>query len=205
MDALATAQDIDGRQDLYREHAGPLVEWLAASHHDWTIHSSELLQFVVVVNHAGELPKLCNVALESLPGRGTWVAQVMISQFVSSSPTSGSVLTAQSLELLRLVCVCVCVSLSAPPPRSKQKRKEKKVCQAYGVYVKPRRRAHHGLGRSVFFAQSTVSLQSLTHGVGLCGPVSSGPSPPGRGVGERTSLRQSLCSDPCLLPASGHP
>uniref|UniRef100_A0ABI7W900 Dynein axonemal assembly factor 5 n=1 Tax=Felis catus TaxID=9685 RepID=A0ABI7W900_FELCA len=53
MDALATAQDIDGRQDLYREHAGPLVEWLAASHHDWTIHSSELLQFVVVVNHAG--------------------------------------------------------------------------------------------------------------------------------------------------------
>ena len=58
MDALAAAQDIDGRQDLYREHAGPLVEWLAASHHDWTVHSAELLQFVVVVNHAGELPKL---------------------------------------------------------------------------------------------------------------------------------------------------
>ncbi|XP_045316655.1 dynein axonemal assembly factor 5 isoform X2 [Leopardus geoffroyi] len=53
MDALAAAQDIDGRQDLYREHAGPLVEWLAASHHDWTVHSAELLQFVVVVNHAG--------------------------------------------------------------------------------------------------------------------------------------------------------
>ncbi|XP_053069580.1 dynein axonemal assembly factor 5 isoform X1 [Acinonyx jubatus] len=53
MDALAAAQDMDGRQDLYREHAGPLVEWLAASHHDWTVHSAELLQFVVVVNHAG--------------------------------------------------------------------------------------------------------------------------------------------------------
>ncbi|XP_044903998.1 dynein axonemal assembly factor 5 isoform X3 [Felis catus] len=58
MDALATAQDIDGRQDLYREHAGPLVEWLAASHHDWTIHSSELLQFVVVVNHAALTPSV---------------------------------------------------------------------------------------------------------------------------------------------------
>ncbi|XP_042777133.1 dynein axonemal assembly factor 5 [Panthera leo] len=53
MDALAAAQDIDGRQDLYREHAGPLVEWLAVSHHDWTVHSAELLQFIVVVNHAG--------------------------------------------------------------------------------------------------------------------------------------------------------
>ena len=114
MDALAAAQDIDGRQDLYREHAGPLVEWLAASHHDWTVHSAELLQFVVVVNHAGELPKLCNVALESLPGRGTWVAQVMISRFVSLSPTSGSVLTAQSLELLRILCL----PLSLPLPCS---------------------------------------------------------------------------------------
>ena len=46
--------------------------------------------------------------------RGTWVAQsvkrptsaqVMISQFVSSSPTWGSVVTAQSLELLRILCL----------------------------------------------------------------------------------------------------
>ena len=53
--------------------------------------------------------------------RGTWVAQlvkrpssaqVMISQFVSSSPASGSVLTAQSLELASgFVSPC----LSAPP------------------------------------------------------------------------------------------
>ena len=54
--------------------------------------------------------------------RGTWVAQsvkrptlaqVMISQSVSSSPTSGSVLTAQSLEP---ASDSVSPSLSAPPP-----------------------------------------------------------------------------------------
>ena len=40
-------------------------------------------------------------------------AQVMISQFVSLSPTSGSVLTAQSLEP---ALDSVSPSLSAPPP-----------------------------------------------------------------------------------------
>ena len=53
---------------------------------------------------------------------GAWVAQsvkrltsaqVMISQFMSSSPTSGSVLTAQSLEP---ASDSVSPSLSAPPP-----------------------------------------------------------------------------------------
>ena len=53
--------------------------------------------------------------------RGTWVAQsvkrptsaqVTISQVVGSSPVSGSVLTAQSLES---VSDSVCVSLSASP------------------------------------------------------------------------------------------
>ena len=42
----------------------------------------------------------------------TW-AQVMISRFVGSSPASGSVLTAQSLEL---AWDSVSPSLSAPPP-----------------------------------------------------------------------------------------
>ena len=54
--------------------------------------------------------------------RGTWVAQkvehltsvqVMISQFVSSRPTLGSVLTAQSLEP---ASDSLPPSLSAPPP-----------------------------------------------------------------------------------------
>ncbi|KAF0882892.1 DAAF5 factor, partial [Crocuta crocuta] len=53
MDALAAAQDMDSSQDLYREHAGPLMEWLAASHLDWTVHSAELLQFTVLLAHAG--------------------------------------------------------------------------------------------------------------------------------------------------------
>ena len=61
--------------------------------------------------------------------RGTWVAQslaqVMISQLVSSSPASGSVLTAQSPEpasdsvspslsapSLLMLCLCLSVSLS---------------------------------------------------------------------------------------------
>ena len=53
--------------------------------------------------------------------RGTWVAQpvknltsaqVMISRFMSSSPVSGSVLTAQSLEP---ASGSVSTSLSAPP------------------------------------------------------------------------------------------
>ena len=54
---------------------------------------------------------------------GTWVAQLvkhltsaqaMISRFVSSSPASGSVLTAQSLE--PALVLCVSLSLSALPP-----------------------------------------------------------------------------------------
>ena len=41
------------------------------------------------------------------------LAQVMISQFVSSSPTSDSMLTAQSLEI---ASDSVSLALSAPPP-----------------------------------------------------------------------------------------
>ena len=41
------------------------------------------------------------------------LAQVMISQLVSSSPMSGSVLTAQSLELLWILCLPL--SLPLPP------------------------------------------------------------------------------------------
>ena len=56
-------------------------------------------------------------------GQGTWVAQsvkpltsawVMILQFVGSSPLSGSVLTAQSLEPV-LDSVSPSLSVSAPP------------------------------------------------------------------------------------------
>lgn len=56
MDALAAVGG-GGRQDLYREHLGPLLEGLAGSHHDWTVHSAELLQFSVLVARAGEPPR----------------------------------------------------------------------------------------------------------------------------------------------------
>ena len=64
--------------------------------------------------------------------RGMWVAQsgqcwtsaqVMISQFVSSSPAWGSVLTAQSLEP---ALDPVSPSLFAPPPLTKINIKKKK-------------------------------------------------------------------------------
>lgn len=58
MDALAAVGGgRGGRQDLYQEHLGPLLERLAGSHHDWTAHSAELLQFSVLVTHAGEPPR----------------------------------------------------------------------------------------------------------------------------------------------------
>ena len=66
-------------------------------------------------------PPLTNENLENENSWGAWVAQsvkhltsaqVMISQFVSSSPMSGSVLTAQSLEP---ASNCVSPSPSVPP------------------------------------------------------------------------------------------
>uniref|UniRef100_A0A8B9YNG7 Dynein axonemal assembly factor 5 n=2 Tax=Bos TaxID=9903 RepID=A0A8B9YNG7_BOSMU len=44
---------MDGSQDLFRAHVSPLLEWLAASHRDWTGHSVELLQLDVVLSHSG--------------------------------------------------------------------------------------------------------------------------------------------------------
>lgn len=57
MDALAAVDSGGDSQDLYRDHTGPLLERLAASQHDWTVHSAELQQFNVLVTHAGEPPR----------------------------------------------------------------------------------------------------------------------------------------------------
>ncbi|XP_062945575.1 dynein axonemal assembly factor 5 [Cynocephalus volans] len=53
MDSLATVENVNGSQDLYRKHMGPLMEWLTTSHEDWTMHSAELMQFLVVVTQSG--------------------------------------------------------------------------------------------------------------------------------------------------------
>ncbi|KAG8509815.1 Dynein assembly factor 5, axonemal [Galemys pyrenaicus] len=53
MDSLATVEGVDGSQGLYGKHLSPLMEWLARSHHEWTIYSAELLQFNVVVTQSG--------------------------------------------------------------------------------------------------------------------------------------------------------
>lgn len=51
---LAVEENGGDSQDLYREHVGPLLEWLAGSHHDWTVYSAELLQLNVLLTHTGE-------------------------------------------------------------------------------------------------------------------------------------------------------
>ncbi|KAF6280593.1 dynein axonemal assembly factor 5 [Rhinolophus ferrumequinum] len=53
MAVLAMEENGGDSQDLYQEHVGPLLEWLAGSHHDWTVYSTELLQFDVLITHAG--------------------------------------------------------------------------------------------------------------------------------------------------------
>lgn len=56
MDALAEVDNGGDSQALFRDHTGPLLEWLAASQHNWTVHSPELRQLHVLVTHAGERP-----------------------------------------------------------------------------------------------------------------------------------------------------
>ncbi|XP_059534686.1 LOW QUALITY PROTEIN: dynein axonemal assembly factor 5-like [Myotis daubentonii] len=51
--ALAAVESSGDSQDLYRQHVGPLLEWLGGSQRGWTAHSPELLQFSVLVDHAG--------------------------------------------------------------------------------------------------------------------------------------------------------
>ena len=70
--------------------------------------------------------------------QGTWVAQlvkcltlaqVMISQFVSSSPLSGSLLSAQSL----LCILCPPLSLPLPHTLALKNKQKKKYC--FGIVI----------------------------------------------------------------------
>ncbi|XP_048186645.1 dynein axonemal assembly factor 5 isoform X2 [Perognathus longimembris pacificus] len=53
LDALAVVENVPSSQDLYRKHMGTLLEQLTASQGNWTIHSPELLQFLVLLTRSG--------------------------------------------------------------------------------------------------------------------------------------------------------
>ncbi|KAM6155395.1 dynein axonemal assembly factor 5 [Rhynchocyon petersi] len=50
---LAVAEGLDQPQDLYQKHMDALMEWVTASHSDWTVYSAELAQFSVLITQAG--------------------------------------------------------------------------------------------------------------------------------------------------------
>ncbi|XP_003416624.2 dynein axonemal assembly factor 5 [Loxodonta africana] len=51
--SLAVAEGSHGPQDVYQKHMGALMEWVTASHGDWTVYSAELAQFGVLITQAG--------------------------------------------------------------------------------------------------------------------------------------------------------
>ncbi|KAM4820819.1 dynein axonemal assembly factor 5 [Thomomys bottae] len=55
LDALAVVENVPSSQDLYRKHMGALLEQLTALQGDWTIHSTELLQFIVLLTQSGSV------------------------------------------------------------------------------------------------------------------------------------------------------
>ena len=74
--------------------------------------STTLAQRRVTANGGLAVIRMCRGAWGAQLVRRPTLAQVVILCFVGSSPVSGSVLAAQSLELLQIVSP----SLSAPPP-----------------------------------------------------------------------------------------
>ena len=85
------------------------------------LHSTSNKHWLQVCSGQGALPQTGNAAMRGKVVRGAWVAQsvkcltsaqVMISQSMSSSPASGSVLTAWSLFQI------MCLPLSLDLPRS---------------------------------------------------------------------------------------
>ncbi|XP_042542621.1 dynein axonemal assembly factor 5 isoform X2 [Dipodomys spectabilis] len=53
LDTLAVVENVSSSQDLYRKHMGTLLEQLTASQGNWTLHSIELLQFIVILTRSG--------------------------------------------------------------------------------------------------------------------------------------------------------
>ena len=102
--------------------------WNSGLYYPANVPLAVYVVYQYVISLSLSMPRLCNPSfqnkqkLKAVMFRGAWVAQsvkwptsaqVMISRSVSSSPASGSVLTAQSLEP---VSDSVSPSLSALPP-----------------------------------------------------------------------------------------
>ncbi|XP_006889782.1 PREDICTED: HEAT repeat-containing protein 2 [Elephantulus edwardii] len=51
--SLAVVEGVHGPQDVYQKHMGALMEWVTASHSDWTIYSTELMQLSVLLTQTG--------------------------------------------------------------------------------------------------------------------------------------------------------
>ena len=83
---LAAVEGMHGSQDLFRARVSPLLEWLAASHRDWTGHSVELLQLDVVLTHSGE----------PWTGAPSWVQSIAaVAALAAPAQTGGAALTTQ--------------------------------------------------------------------------------------------------------------
>ncbi|XP_049644535.1 dynein axonemal assembly factor 5 [Suncus etruscus] len=68
---LASAEGVDGIRGLYKRHVGSLLQWLAGSCQDWTMHSAEILQLSTVLTQSGPalgevLPQLTAVLRDCL-------------------------------------------------------------------------------------------------------------------------------------------
>lgn len=54
MALLASAEGVDGIRGLYKRHVGSLLQWLAGSCQEWTMHSAEILQLSTVLTQSGK-------------------------------------------------------------------------------------------------------------------------------------------------------
>lgn len=51
---LCKVQGLDSRMELYRQHMGQLLDWLAASVNTWSSYSPQRLQLNIIVIQSGE-------------------------------------------------------------------------------------------------------------------------------------------------------
>lgn len=113
-----------------------------------------------------------NTVLKEINNRGAWVAQpvkhltsaqIMISQFVSLSPESGSVLTAWSLEP---ASDSVSLSLSAPPPVHAHTLSLSKINKLKKIFLKKEKKqsfSEYGLKSNKVLVFKSLSCPGLSY------------------------------------------